>query len=218
MQLLNNVKPVLYMTDEVKLKMDLLVKESNKEVGWHGLVMKAGLVYVIYDILLFPQKVTGSTVNPDESEYYEWMEKLTDTQINNMRFHGHSHVNMGVSPSGVDMQFREDLVKNVEDYYIFMIVNKKGNYEISIYDKALGVVMDESDITFRIGTPASYNDAEAWVAENIKNNVKEEKLCSTTLKVSTYSHQPTNYGTNKYMSSAQVPSEGAYASYWDDWE
>ena len=41
--------------------------------------------------------------------------------------HGHSHVNMGTSPSATDTKLQEDHLAQLQDndFYIFLIVNKK---------------------------------------------------------------------------------------------
>ena len=51
-------------------KMQLLVKEFDKEVAWHGVAERCEEkdTYLISDILVYPQEVTGSTVTTDQSK------------------------------------------------------------------------------------------------------------------------------------------------------
>ncbi len=59
---------VLFMEDTFA-KMKLLIATQDKEVGWHCLARKVepeeGYAdqYEVYDIMVYPQEVTGSTVN-----------------------------------------------------------------------------------------------------------------------------------------------------------
>lgn len=119
------------------LKILSLVQYNDKEVGWHGTVSRTDNThFVIEDIFVYPQKVTGATVTPEYDEYCEWQMSIPVEQFKRMRFHGHSHVNMGTTPSGTDDKFQADTVSMLgeEDFYIFMIINKKGEYNLFLYD------------------------------------------------------------------------------------
>ena len=149
-------------------KMIALIDECDKEIAWHGLVTKTNNTYTITDIIIFPQTVTGCTVTSDDTEYSLWLANQPDAVFNALRFHGHSHVNMGTSPSGVDTSYQEDILKNLQDFYIFAIFNKKGDHWCAIYDLESNVAYDNSDID--LVTPNTGNTA--WAKEAIKNFVK----------------------------------------------
>ena len=90
-----------------------LVDEFSSEVGWHGLVRRDpddATKFYIDDLITFPQEVTGATVTPTQGEYDRWNAMLPPEQRNTMRYHGHSHVNMGTSPSGTDTTFQKDII------------------------------------------------------------------------------------------------------------
>ena len=100
--------PTIYITPNAYTKMRALVNKTETEIGWYGTVCKMpGLnnVYIIEDILVYPQTVTGATCTQDDDKMFEFEMSLTTEQVNSKRFHGHSHVNMGVTPSGVDENF-----------------------------------------------------------------------------------------------------------------
>lgn len=131
------VEPKIYITTEAYCKMRKLVDDTRTEIGWYGTVTKVpGLdsTYVIEDILVYPQKVTGATCEQDESKMFEFEMSLTTEQVNTKRFHGHSHVNMGVTPSGVDESFYQDILTQVTDYFIICITNKSNQYTVRFYD------------------------------------------------------------------------------------
>lgn len=162
-------KAKLIFTQEAWSKLTALVNTCSKEIAWHGIVEKNNNVYTITDILVFPQTVTGATVTSDETEYSMWLAQKPDHIFNKLRFHGHSHVNMGVSPSGVDTTYQEDILKNLNSFYIFAIFNKKGDHWCAIYDIESNMAYDKNDI--ELITPNT--QTEAWAKEQMDRYVKE---------------------------------------------
>lgn len=131
------IEPKIYITTEAYCKMRKLVNDTRTEIGWYGTVTKVpGLdnTYVIEDILVYPQKVTGATCEQDEDKMFEFEMSLTNEQVNTKRFHGHSHVNMGVTPSSVDESFYQDILTQVTDYFIICVTNKSNLYTVRFYD------------------------------------------------------------------------------------
>lgn len=139
-------KAKLYFTTLAWLKMVSLVSSFNKEVQWHGTVEQINEnTWKVNDILTFPHEATGATVTSKQEEYEEWINTLDDNTFNQLRFHGHSHVEMGVTPSDVDMKYREKVIQNISpndtsSYYIFLILNKRNEITIEIYDIAKNIV------------------------------------------------------------------------------
>ena len=140
------------ITPTAYLKMMSLVEEFTSEVAWHGTVERDGTHFCIKDIFVYPQVVTGVTVTPDQVEYTNWLYNLEDEDFNSLRFHGHSHVNMPTSPSGTDIQFQTDMLAKLtdDDYYIFVIWNKRGDFTFRVYDLATNSLYENSDIDFYI--------------------------------------------------------------------
>lgn len=164
-------KAKLVIKLEAWLKIQALVAECDKEIAWHGLVTKHNNIYTIEDVLIFPQTVTGATVTSDETEYSLWLAQQPDEIFNKIRFHGHSHVNMGTSPSGVDTTYQEDIVRNLQDFYIFSIFNKKGDNWCTIYDVEDNIVYGDTDI--ELITPDA--NALGWAQAAIKEYVNFPK-------------------------------------------
>lgn len=146
-------KPLAY------LKMITIINETNSECAWHGFVTRDGNKYIINDIEVYPQIVSGATVDADEEKYPLWVIQHTDEQICSMRLQGHSHVNMGTSPSGTDLAFFDDLTKQVRDYYIFIIQNKKGEFNLRLVNKEQGYILEGLDYTIE-GIDDWYNQAK----------------------------------------------------------
>lgn len=154
-------KPEIHFTKIAMAKMKSLVAESDIEVAWHGVVTKVGSRYTITDILVYPQSATSVTVESDDDKYPMWMMSIDDDVHSKLRMQGHSHVNMGVNPSGVDYEFMDELGSMVSDFYIFIILNKKHKMFIELWDKQSHIIYESSDLLLTYE-----NDPhELWAAE-----------------------------------------------------
>lgn len=191
-------KVQVVFTNDVYKKMLALVNEASKEIGWYGSVRRENEKrFVIYDIYLPPQKVTGTTVETDDEEYAIWSAELTDEQFANMKFFGHSHVYMGVTPSGVDTTFQENILQNTDDFYIFGIFNKSKAWWLNVYDVKNNVLYEKEDIEYLY----QGDDAEDWAKAQIKKNVKEQTYVT-----------PAN---TTYKFGAEALADDEYESGWD---
>lgn len=163
-------KPKLVLSSQAYLKIRALVKETDSEVAWKGTAYKGEDEYFIDDIFVYPQYVTGATVDTEEDELLEWYNALDDNTFNNLRFQGHSHVNMGTSPSGTDERDQKTTMSMLDkdDFYIFLITNKKDDMNWFIYDKAKNLIYENSDIDFEI-------DYSSDILVKAKENIKTKK-------------------------------------------
>ena len=146
----------IFFTPEAWGKMKALVSSFDNEVAWHGVAYRdkdeTKDNYYISDILVYPQEVTGATVNTDQEKYEMWLMSHDDDIFNNIRMQGHSHVNMGVTPSSVDKSLYERILDQIDDdmFYIFMIWNKKKDKTVKIYDLKKNIFFDTSDVTVEV--------------------------------------------------------------------
>ena len=214
------LKPKLYITPLAEAKMASITRLSKGEVAWHGYTERPSAdLFIIKDILLFPQEVSSATVTSDEDAYTKWYIDHFD-EFDRIRFHGHSHVNMSVSPSSTDMTYREEMLKgmNGSGYYIFLIRNKKGEKEIQIYDYDTGAVYDEDDIEVLYQDPSVIAEAEEWVVNETANYVTERtyKKCSTTLNRWNSSTQPISKDPCTSLGLEQWEDEWLNYSYGQD--
>lgn len=174
-----DAEATIHITLEAWRKMHALIEKCDKEVAWHGVVTKEktkeGATYTVSDVLLFPQTVTAATVTSDETEYSLWLAQQPNEVFNKLRFHGHSHVNMGAHPSGVDLQYQADMLKNLNDFYIFAIFNKAGKNWATIYDVEDNIVYEDEDITLEV----EEDTVETWVTAEIKSKVSTPVRPST---------------------------------------
>ena len=205
----------LVFTQDAYWKYRALVNYYSTEVGWHGLVRReADNVFKVYDILTYPQVVTGATVNTDDEEYAKWMMELTDEQANDLHFHGHSHVRMGVTASTVDFDHQKRILSSLDrdTFYIFMITNKNEDNNFWIYDMLNNIKYEKDDITLSI---EGINTHEVLtLVENSKKQVVEKSSLaktSVTTAVSTTAASSKTATAKKKGSAKSTASKTAFS-------
>lgn len=177
-----NRKATVYFTDIAWRKQNALIKEFDKEVAWHGIAFRGEDPtkdeYTITDIMVYPQEVTGTNVETDQSKYQTWLMMHDDDVFNNIRMQGHSHVNMGTTPSGVDTSLYERILDQLDDtmFYIFLIYNKRGEKTYKIYDLAKNVLFETADVTVTV-LDGSLNNTEVHVEELTDDENKALTAC-----------------------------------------
>lgn len=192
-------KAEVHFSSQAYYKMWALVEACGKEIAWDGLVYRdeeSSNIFYVTDIIVYPQMVSGATVDTDDIPYMEWLNSLDDETFNHRRFNGHSHVNMGVTPSGTDTTYREQSILNIKDFYIFGIFNKKHDFNFQIYDIENNIIYDTQDITFYTPEP----DYSNWAQQMMKEKVTEK----------VYTYQPPAAKTNPHASGKQYAAEDWY--------
>lgn len=219
-------KATLYFTELAYLKMLTLVREFDKEVAWHGIAKRHDTeedAYIISDILVYPQEVTGATVNTDQEKYQMWLMSHEDDVFDNIRMQGHSHVNMGTTPSTVDTSLYERLLDQLDDtmFYIFLIWNKRNEKTIKIYDLAKNVLFETADVTVSLMEDGTGMEKFLSTA---KEMVQDKKYTPTTPATygkpygyggyyGTYGSQQSTYGgTQKKEEASKTQTQVANSS------
>lgn len=177
-------KPTVYITTIAERKIKALVDMAKEEVAWHGTVTRDSATnsYYIEDIFVFPQEVTHSTADATD-DYLPWLNELDDDTFNKLRFHGHSHVNMGTRPSSTDKNYQENMLTPIKDFYIFAIYNKKDDYTMFLYDMDRNYMYETEDIIYI----SELTEAIDWAAEQIDEMVTKPVKIVTT---------PVGFGTS----------------------
>ena len=209
---------MLYFTPIAWIKMTALVSRFETEVQWHGLVRRISEnEFEVTDIIVPPHEVSGATVTSEYKPYIEWMDGLDDDTFNAVRFHGHSHVNMAVSPSAVDTKYRLDLVTqlpkptgNDDVFYIFLIINKKHDWSAEIYDLTNNALYGTDEIYMECYLDDS--DIDSFIAE-----AKKVAVARTTYGGSSYDSKgiapATQQSTGKGKGKKNEKSGGNYFGY-----
>lgn len=217
-------KATVFFTAEAWAKMVMLIQNFSKEIAWHGVAQRCEDTtkhhYLISDIVVYPQEVTGASVEMDTEKYSMWlMENDEDERFNHLRMQGHSHVNMATSPSNTDLNHQEEILNLLkdDDFYIFMIWNKSFVSTNKIYDLGKNTLFENADVSVEIlGASESLED--------FMSGAKEMVVDKTPAK----SQYPYQYGTyrgvynstkgskagkkEKETSSSKV-NAGLYSSY-----
>lgn len=200
-------------TTKAWIKTLSLVHGFDSEVAWHGVVeRKDDTTFVITDILVYPQVVTGVTANTDQEAYDAWKMALDDDTYNHLHMQGHSHVRMSTTPSTVDLQYWSQIVTQMNDdqFYIFMIWNKDLECTVRVYDlpsnalyetKDVDIVLDDPDLDISEFMASAKNAAKrstvyAGAATSVSktSGVDEDKSSGKKNKNGKDSYQSWYYG------------------------
>lgn len=175
-----NLTTKLEFSEIAWYKMKALVDNFSTEVGWHGICARKDDGFLVKDIVVYPQIVTGVTVETDQAQYETWLFEQPDDVFNNIRFHGHSHVNMGTSPSSTDTNFYNGVIEQCrdDDFYVFFIINKKSDITAKIYDFKRNTLFETKDISIvvindNLGLESFVKESEGFV----KTKPKEVPVC-----------------------------------------
>ena len=186
----NYKKPQIIIEETAILKMRELVKQSDVEIQWHGLVKREKNKYRIYDIIVFPQLNSGARTETDEEEFAEWFTRLmmnNEELVQDIKMHGHSHVNMQVFSSDIDDEYQKKIIQNLKEdaFYIFLILNKKDEIHPIIYDIEKNLCYTGNEIEIIVNENKEYKE---WAKEEIKGKCKKKYYTSQKWKgaVNTY--------------------------------
>jgi len=170
---------VLY-TPEVWSIIQLAIAHCEVEIGWLGLVRKHNETdYLVYDVFIPKQTVSHTETDIDESAMSALANEIfaAGEDPGNLYYWGHSHVNMGVQPSGQD---EEQVAIYLDSLPVLIrgIYNKRGESNVCVFDTEQRVVFER--VENGVYT-LSDGDESAWI-EHIDKNVKQRKvvLPSTT--------------------------------------
>lgn len=143
-KVIKNKMPKVSIAHEALVKMYEYVKQCSDEIGWLGTVVEKDGGYLIEDTFLFEQEVHATTTEIKPEGLQKFAEELLAQPNgmetwNNMRMWGHSHVNMGTTPSGQDDSQMVEFENIGHDFFIRLIANKKGSLRIDFFNYKLGI-------------------------------------------------------------------------------
>lgn len=167
--------PKLYISIEAMARVTLIVDSCEKEVGWMGLVRNMesdGRPKLLLDRPYVPaQEVNGTTCDLDptgKGSYFEWCMSLPAEEQPLVKWWGHSHVNMGVAPSGTDMTtFWEHVENDPESPFVMTIHNKQGKSHANIY-LGRGLYVSGVDLLLDYGIENIAEDVQKQLKENVR--------------------------------------------------
>ena len=155
-------------------KMYYIVEECDKEVGWLGVVEKNENVFLIKDVFLFKQQTSATTCEITPEGIADMIDELIqkpngDYIVSNLSLWGHSHVNMGTTPSIQDEKQLLSFKENGNDWFLGVICNKQGSLNFTYIDYAKGIIV--SDLKWKVLIP-NFDDEKLRL--DVKNELKEK--------------------------------------------
>ena len=166
------IPPKILIDIKVLAKMKGYVDGCDKEIAWLAACKKENdRQYHIYDVFTCKQDVSGATAELHEGGLQELAERLMKEgrsgELSNIRVWGHSHVHMQVTPSGTDDDTFQEYYSNC-DYFIRMILNKKG-------DMAIDIIEADRELVF-------YNvEWEVYYPENLSEIIEQQEFLKKQL-------------------------------------
>ncbi len=196
----------LYFLKQAFDKMRLYVELCPEEIGWLGYVKEldndAG--YMVTDVFLLEQEVHATTTELSPTaimnHYNSLDEEGREKFLNSCKLWGHSHVNMAPSPSGQDETQGKELSQDVDDYYIRLITNKRGEYNVTFYDKRIKAKVVTDEIILYSPEGAALRKA---IQEEIDEKVKKKTYTTTTSSYKSATSNALSAYNNGYSSTVK---------------
>ena len=165
--------PDLFITLPALGKVHEIVRQSPKEVGWMGQMVREvddkGLISLtLFNPYCPRQEVSGATTDIDAEGVAEYALAVKQPEL--IKWWGHSHVKMGVSPSGTDMTtFHEHIEHDPDVPFVMSIHNQMHETYCNIY---IGGGVYAENVPLHIDW--DNGDTVKEVAEELKLNVREK--------------------------------------------
>lgn len=162
--------PTIEITSTAIDKMRVFVDECADEIGWLGTATydKASHQYTIHDVYLFKQQVHATTTEIKPEGLTEFATELLAREDgveiwNNLKVWGHSHVRMGLTPSGQDNKQMEEFSNIGHDWFIRIIANKLGELCVDLFHYEMGITL--------LNVPWNLDDAGSEEADAIQAEI-----------------------------------------------
>lgn len=162
--------PRVFYTPDVWERMWFIIDHCEEEVGWLGLVDEVPGGYLITDIYVPEQTVTGAETDIGDEALTNLALELLEEGIDTSKliYWGHSHVNMGISPSGQD-ETQIDEFLNACPVFIRGIYNKRRESKVDVFDTEKGYVVQ--NVEHRLNTPMLSRDDKLHLMALLATNV-----------------------------------------------
>lgn len=163
--------PIVQFTPQVKAIIDYIVANNRQEVGWLGTVKREGNLFLINNVFIPEQEVSSVETLIDHNAMTALWEEIFSAggDPGELYYWGHSHVNMGVSPSGQDEYQVRRFLRGCP-IFLRSIHNKAGAIKMDVYD------MENRVVSQCVPTSVAYGleDTECKHLDTlIKQNVKQ---------------------------------------------
>jgi hypothetical protein len=189
--------PKIIIQPQAFQDMGILVSEMATEVGWLVTVKRpTENLFLLENVYLFKQGVHAATTEISAAGISDVAAKLIEEnpetgvdEVNSLRCWVHSHVNMGVEPSGQDDSQMSLFNENGCEWFLRGIMNKAGMAKFDLfYFKQKYKILD---IPWEIGQLANPDRVTFW-----KNEIKDKV---TEITYGSHTTGTSGYVTDNYM-------------------
>ena len=190
----------------------LYVEECSTEIAWQGLISpkydKTGKHLEgarVDEVFLPKQEVGAASVDHKDEDQFGYMDFLREAgrenDISRIGYHGHSHVNMGVSPSNTDTDFYYEATVGTfpqqAKIFVSTIHNKKGELSALVHAWAPGLGYVKFNGTVEVEAEESF----------LRRAVKAEIGEKVTPKTYVYQGGSGPHGADRYWEGWEWDSE-----------
>ncbi len=202
-------EPTINFTREAWVKQCHLVHKCPMEVGWFALVDydEADNSFTITELVIPNQEVTAAETDIGKEDLADAAMELIEAGKDTSKMYAwfHSHVNMGVSPSGQDEYQVEDFLEDLADQpevpaFIRGIQNKKGDLKLDVYYVQHGIAYQNVDFN------VIHDDDPQWL-KDIEGEITTKVTAKTYNNYNQY-----GYGVAGGQRHAAGKSQGANAA------
>jgi len=196
---LMNKLPKIVISQLALDKMQIYIQSVKTEIGWLGsLIKESETSYYLEDVFLLEQTVhgTNTTITTDGQSNFimELIEKNQIDLVDKIKFWGHSHVHMDVSPSGQDDETLEMLKPdNNPDFFLRGIFNKAGKVKFTLYDYVNNMIVDNVEWE-------SENHISLELIEQITQEIKEK----VTERIYVQRNYPSDFANNNSLNLEDI--------------
>lgn len=215
-KVLERFMPLVIISKEALIKMQLYVEGCSNEIGWLGTAIKNNdNIFFIDDVFLFEQDVHSTTteITPEGLTAFaeELLQQPNGVEIwNNIKVWGHSHVNMSTFPSTQDDKQMETFSEGGHPWFLRIIANKKGDITIDLYDYEHGIIYSNLPWWEEV------SDAEREIEKQITELKKQ--LANINLSIiETLKPSIADEIKQKVKFKTQVIGFNNYNNMWNDW-
>ncbi len=133
--------PIVWYGPGILESIKYVIAKCTQEVGWWGTVERIGNDFLVNKLFVPLQEVHGTETDITADTMAAMMEEImaANGDPSTLYYWGHSHVNMGVSPSGQDEDQVAEYLETGMPFFIRGIYNKAGAAKVDVYDTERGI-------------------------------------------------------------------------------
>ena len=166
--------PDCYITIDAMARVHEIVRQSDKEVGWMGQMIRRvndnGMISLtLFNPYVPRQEVSGATTDIDAEGVAEYALAVKQPEL--IKWWGHSHVRMGTSPSGTDITtFNEHIEADPDNPFVMTIHNKDHETHCNIYLGG-GLYINDAPLYVDWNNPKMVKSVEEELEANVREKV-----------------------------------------------